>query len=233
MPNEGSARETARLHDAQLRLPAAPEGRQWDPASGLTRTQWATLTRAPWWPGYPAVLITGPTGVGKTYALCALGHAACRQANRVRSVRLARWLGEAVVAHQEQRWLRWLRWWSRIDLVLVDDWRLAPWTAPESCDWLEFLDDRWAQGAAAIARRVPVPVPVTGRCAPAPPCEFPMAAPRADGECFLWTWEAVPWAPHRDPHARLGGIRRHPPGIPGDVVRARLDVSHPRRVPSL
>lgn len=157
---EWSARETARLqrrlHDAHLRLSATPEGWAWTPARGLTRNQWATLTQAPWWPAYPAVLITGPTGVGKTYALCALGHAACRQGHRVRYVRLARWLGEAVVAHQEGRWLRWLRQWSRLDVVLVDDWGLAPLTAPESRDWLEFLDDRLEHGAVAIASQIPV-----------------------------------------------------------------------------
>lgn len=158
---EWTARDTARLQrrlrEAHLRLPATPEGWAWQPARGLTRSQWAALTQGrPWWPAYPAVLITGPTGVGKTYALCALGHAACRQGYRVRYVRLARWLGDAVLAHQEGRWLRWLRQWSRVDLVCVDDWGLAPLTPAESRDWLEFLDDRLAQGALAMASQVPV-----------------------------------------------------------------------------
>lgn len=102
------------------------------------------------------MLITRPTGVGKTVARCALGHAACRHGSRIRSVRLARWLGNAVLALQEGRWLRWLRPWNRVDLVCVDDWGLAPLTPAESRDGLEFLDDRLAQGAVAIASQVPV-----------------------------------------------------------------------------
>jgi DNA replication protein DnaC len=85
-----------------------------------------------------------------------LGHAACRQGFRVRYIRLARWLGDAVLAHQEGRWLRWLRQWNRVDLVCVDDWGLAPLTPAESRDWLEFLDDRLAHGAVGIASQVPV-----------------------------------------------------------------------------
>lgn len=102
------------------------------------------------------MLITGPIGVGKTYALCALGHAVCRHVSRVRYGQLARWLGDAVLARQEGRWLRWLRPWNRVDLVCVDDWGLAPLTPAESRDGLKFLDDRLAQGAVAIASQVPV-----------------------------------------------------------------------------
>jgi len=58
---------------------------------------------------HETVIITGPTGVGKTYLLCALGHAAGRQHRRVRSDRLPRWLGEATIARQTGQWLSGLR----------------------------------------------------------------------------------------------------------------------------
>jgi len=157
---EWSARETARLQrrlqEARFRIPATPEDFAWQPFRGITRAQWATLTQSTWWSVHPACCVTGPTGVGKTYVLCALGHAACRLGLRVRYIRFARWAGEAVVAHQEGRWHRWLQAWLRWDCVCVDDWGLAPLTAAESRDWLEFLDDRLGRKALIIASQVPV-----------------------------------------------------------------------------
>ena len=77
-----------------------------------------------YWRSHHTVLFTGPTGVGKTYLLCALGYAACRQDIRVRCFRLARLFGQAALARAEGKWLSWLQRLVRYDLLLLDDWGL-------------------------------------------------------------------------------------------------------------
>ena len=142
--------------EAHLRLPAAPEDLDWHTPRQIPKPLVQTLLRAQWVEAHQTVLVTGPTGVGKTFLLCALGTAACRQRQRVRYYRLPRLLGESSVAKQEGRWLPWLRQVSRWDLLLLDDWGFSALTAEESQDLFEILDDRYQQRATAIASQVPV-----------------------------------------------------------------------------
>jgi len=76
-----------RRQAARFRIPATPEDFAWQPFRGRTRAPWANLTQSAWWPAHPALWVTGLTGVGKTYVLCALGHAACRLGFRVQYIR--------------------------------------------------------------------------------------------------------------------------------------------------
>lgn len=148
-------RFTRRLHEAHLRLPATPEGvdytvpRQWN--APLVRQ----LTQALWVAQHQTVLITGPTGVGKSYLACALGHAACRRNCRVRYYRVPRLLADGLVARQEGQWFRWLAQLVRYDLLILDDWAVHPLSLDESRDLLEILDDRYQVKATLIASQVP------------------------------------------------------------------------------
>lgn len=144
-----------RLREAHLRLSASPEEidyaapRQWD------RTVVRQLAHGLWVGQHQTVLIAGPTGVGKSYLLCAFGHAACRRNFRVRYYRVPRLLADGVVAKQQGTWFRWLKQLNRYDLLLLDDWALHPLTVDESRDLLEILDDRYQVRATAIASQVP------------------------------------------------------------------------------
>jgi len=148
-------RFTRRLHEAHLRLPATPEGldytvpRQWN--APVVRQ----LTQALWVAQHQTVLITGPTGVGKSYLACALGHAACRRHCRVRYYRVPRLLADGLVARQDGQWFRWLAQLMRYDLLILDDWAVHPLSLDESRDLLEILDDRYQVKATLIASQVP------------------------------------------------------------------------------
>lgn len=95
-----------RLREAHLRLAATPEDVNWQAPRQLPAATLRALFPGRWVAAHQTVLITGPTGVGKTYLLCALGHAACRQDFRVGYFRLARLFGDATVARAEGTWLR-------------------------------------------------------------------------------------------------------------------------------
>ena len=145
-----------RLREAHLRLPAAPEDLDWHTPRQLPKPLVQALVRSHWVADHQTVLVTGPTGVGKTLLLCALGTAACRHGYRVRYYRLPRLLGESRVAKQDGPWFAWLRQLSRWDLLLVDDWGFSALTPGASQDLFEILDDRYQRRATALASQVPV-----------------------------------------------------------------------------
>lgn len=145
-----------RLREAQLRLPATPEAIDYGAPREWNASVVRQLGQALWVPQHQTVLVTGPTGVGKTFLVCAWGHAACRRNFHVRYVRVSRLLADGLIAKQGGTWFRWLRQLLRWDLLILDEWAQHPLTADESRDLLEILDDRYQTRATCIASQVPV-----------------------------------------------------------------------------
>jgi DNA replication protein DnaC len=145
-----------RLRDAHLRVSAAPETLDYTAPRQWNATLVRHLAQGLWVGQHQTVLITGPTGVGKTFVLCALGHAACRRNFRVRYYRMPRLLADSLVAKQRGTWFRGVQALQRLDLLLLDDWGLYPISLEESRDLLELIDSRYEQRATAIASQLPV-----------------------------------------------------------------------------
>jgi DNA replication protein DnaC len=145
-----------RLQEAHLRVPATPEALDYAAPRQWNATLVRHLAQGLWVGQHQTVLITGPTGVGKTFLLCALGHAACRRNFRVRYYRMPRLLADSLVAKQRGTWFTWMRALQRFDLPLLDDWGLYPTSLEESRDLLELIDSRYEQRATAIASQLPL-----------------------------------------------------------------------------
>jgi len=143
------------LRDAHLRLPACPEDVDLQTPRGLDRALLRTLWESQWVGHHHHVVVTGPTGVGKTYFVCALGHAACRQGYRVRYLRLPRLLDELYLSRGDGSYANRLRQLAKTDLLILDDWGLAPMTSAQAREVLEVLDDRTGTRATCIASQLP------------------------------------------------------------------------------
>src|SRR6266849_1249725 len=91
-------------------------------ARGLDPRQLASLAGADWIRAGHNVLITGATGLGKTWLACALGQAACRQGFAVLYTRFSRLLEELRIAHGDGSFSRRLQQLARTDLLILDDW---------------------------------------------------------------------------------------------------------------
>ena len=100
--------------------------------------------------------ISGPTGVGKSWLACALGHKACREGFSVLYRRAPRLFAELTTARGEGRLPRMLATLERTRLLIIDDWGPEPLNAEQRRDLLEIVDDRYEKGSLLITSQVPV-----------------------------------------------------------------------------
>lgn len=160
LEREKSARENRRLtrllQVARFRLTACAEDLNFRVKRGLDRALVLRLVSAEWVAQHTTLLITGPTGTGKTYVACALGHAACRHGFTVRYLRLPRLLGDLAVARSDGSYGKLLQTFARTDLLILDDWGLAPLGDRERRDLLEVIEDRTGRRATMVTSQLPV-----------------------------------------------------------------------------
>lgn len=150
-------RLTRLLKAARLRIPGAClEDVDYRHARGLQRSQMAQLGACQWIHHQQNLLLTGPTGTGKTYLACALGQQACRQGLSTRYVRLPRLLEDIHIAHGDGSYPRLMQQLSRTELLILDDWAIAPLTASQRQDLMELIEDRHGLRSTLIASQLPV-----------------------------------------------------------------------------
>jgi DNA replication protein DnaC len=144
------------LKTARLRVPAAVEDIDFRHPRGLDRAQILDLAQARWAEHHRAVVITGPTGSGKTYLACALAHAAIRNGHTALYQRAPRMLDELAVARGDGRLARLLAAWARVSVLVIDDLLLRPLTGDQAADLLEVIEDRAGLRAIIVTSQLPV-----------------------------------------------------------------------------
>ena len=102
------------------------------------------------------LLITGPTGIGKSFLTCAFVERACRRGFTARYVRMPRLLHEIAVGRGDGSYTRLLTRLAKLDLLAIDDWLLAPLRDAERRDLIEVIEDRAEHASTLIAGQLPV-----------------------------------------------------------------------------
>ena len=146
-----------RLRKAQLRhADACFEDINLSRPRGLERSVVLGLADCAWVRNSANILITGPCGTGKSWIACALAHKACLEGHQAQYHRVPRLLTELRIAHGEGTVPKLYRDLNRIDVLILDDWGLAPIDAARGRDLLEILDDRFGRRSVIVTSQLPV-----------------------------------------------------------------------------
>jgi len=145
-----------RMKKAGLRQEAAVEDIDFRHPRDLDRSVLLSLAACQWIRNRRNCLITGPTGVGKTFLACALAQKSCREGFSSRYVRVSRLLGEFTAARLDGSYPRKLGQLAQVDLLVLDDWGVAPFTDENRRDLLEILDDRYDRRSTLVTSQIPV-----------------------------------------------------------------------------
>lgn len=148
---------TRRLALARLRdRSACVEDIDYQHPRGLERSVLQRLATGTWITKKQNVILTGPTGCGKTYLACALANKACRDGHSVVYRRMPRLAQDLAVARGDGSYARLLARWAKADVLVLDDWGLAPIADGERRDLLEILDDRHGLRSTIVVSQLPV-----------------------------------------------------------------------------
>jgi DNA replication protein DnaC len=145
-----------RLRQAKLRQTACIEDIDYRHPRGLEKAVMARLVTCQWVRERHNVLITGPTGIGKTWLACALGQKACRDGFTACYLRLPRFLQELPIAKGDGRYGKLMATLAKTDVLILDDWALAPFSDENRRDLLELLEDRYDCRATIVTSQLPV-----------------------------------------------------------------------------
>lgn len=145
-----------RLNRAKLRQQACMEDIDYHQSRGLDKPLIKSLSTCQWIQDHLNVLISGPTGVGKSFIACALGHRACLEGFKVFYVRAPRLFQELLVARGDGRYVKLMNTIVKSHLLIIDDWGLSILNDQEQRDLLEILEDRHGIHSTIMASQVPV-----------------------------------------------------------------------------
>jgi len=145
-----------RLQIARFRETAVMEDLELSTKRGLDRSQVLYLAQEDWIRQKLNVIITGPTGAGKTYLACALGTAACRNNLSVRYFQMSRLLRKVTLAQADGSYPKLLNSLAKAHLLIIDDWLRTPLSKSQTNDILEIIDDRYKLSSTILATQVPV-----------------------------------------------------------------------------
>ncbi len=152
-----SRRLRTRLRKAKLRQACAcVEDVDYRARRGLDKGLFLTLASCDWIAQHRNVLLTGPTGVGKTYLACALAQKACREGYKVQYLRTPRLFEELRLAHADGRYPKLMAGLAKTDLIVLDDWGLAPLADRDRLELLEILEDRHEVRSTMVTSQLPV-----------------------------------------------------------------------------
>lgn len=126
------------------------------PGRGVDRREIMSLALGDWVSAGHSILITGPTGAGKSWLACALAQHACRRGYSAIYQRVPRLQEELQIRHGSGTFGKWLLQLAKTDVLVLDDWGMGNTDSMTRSDLLEIIDDRAASKATIITSQLPV-----------------------------------------------------------------------------
>jgi len=141
---------------AKLKFPSAClEDVDYHPSRCLVKSKVIGLQNLEWLKNHQNILITGSTGVGKSYLACAFGQWACRNGKTVFYSRWSRLLGDILASKGQGNYLKHLDRLAKVDLLIIDDFGISSINDTERKDFLEIIEDRYTKGSTIMTSQLP------------------------------------------------------------------------------
>ncbi len=144
------------FRNAKLKINGCVEDIDYKTPRGIDKSVILRLANCDWIRSAQNVIITGPTGVGKTYLACALANRACRMGFSAFYIRIPKLFQELAIATADGSYPKLMKKLSKARVLVIDDLGLAPMTAPERRDLLEVIEDRHALCSTIVATQLPI-----------------------------------------------------------------------------
>ncbi len=144
------------LHLAKLKYPAACfEDIDYRTSRGINKAKMVSLQSEEWFLAHQNVIITGPTGIGKSYIGCAFGNKACRNGHSTFYFRWSRLLSNIHAARGDGTYLKYLNKLCKVKLLVIDDFGMNAMNDTDRKDLMEVIEDRYSTGSTVITSQLP------------------------------------------------------------------------------
>lgn len=151
-----NVRLQARLKKAKLKENACLEDIKEQSSRGIDSMLLTTIAHGEWIHSHQNILIVGATGTGKTFLACALAHKACLLGFSALYYRLPRLLSDLQLGKGDGRYLQQMKNLGKTDVLILDDFALAPFSDEHRHDLLELIDDRHGKGSTIVTSQIPI-----------------------------------------------------------------------------
>ena len=145
-----------RLKNAKLRLSACIEDLDFKQGRGMDRSTVMSLAGNQWVKSHHNILVTGPTGAGKSYLACALAQKACRDGYTTIYQRVPRLLQEIAVSRHDGRYNKLIAPIIKCEVLILDDLLISPLTREEQRELLEIVEERYDRRATVVTSQLPI-----------------------------------------------------------------------------
>lgn len=149
-------RNSRLLHNARFRYDVSVDELAYDSARGLDKSSVTQLCAGEYIRRGMPVIVTGPTGTGKSWLLSALGNHACISGFKTRYWSVLKLMEELSMARVEQRLQRTFEKIASLDLLIIDDFGIKKLNNEQILDLMEIIEDRHGRKATIIASQIPV-----------------------------------------------------------------------------
>jgi DNA replication protein DnaC len=144
------------LSNAKLKINGCVEDIDFKTPRGINKSVILHLANCEWIKNAQNIIITGPTGVGKTYLTCALANRACRMGFSAFYIRIPNLFQQLAIARADGSYPKIMKKLTKTKVLVLDDLGLAPMNAAERRDLLEVIEDRHSLSSTIVATQLPI-----------------------------------------------------------------------------